>query len=226
MEYNLSKMYKMYLLLFAVCLMTSCSNTFVRKFNFIDKLPVQISLDSTLVLLPAFSMTHHTSSNTWNVPIRQAGRPDTFIRILKSVFNQNGMMSVFDKNLSGKCMNDKVIYMKWNVEEENDFDTHKCLPLQSGLYNIFFNVSMDISESSGDNNPREFSSIICYALVIKESQVLFYRCYFAYRVARKKHFPKGSADRKDYPYFANDQIERVVKNITADLIKRIVPATK
>jgi len=226
MDYNLSKMYKTFLLLFAVCLMTSCSNTFIRKHNFIDKLPSKISLDSIVVLLPAFSMRHHNDRNTWNVPIRQAGRPDTFTRLLRSVFNQNGMMSAFDRNLSGKCMNDKVIYMKWMPDEENDYATHRCLPLQTGLYNIFFNVSMNISESSGDNNSREFSNIICYVLVIKDGEVLSYRCYFGRRVARKKHFPKGSADRKDYPYFANDQIERVVKNITADLIKRIVPAKK
>lgn len=220
MEYNLSSMYKALLLVFIVGLMGSC-NRFVRKFNYIDKLPSQISLDSTIVLLPAFSMTHHTTTNTWNMPIRQAGRPDTFTRMLKSVFDQHGMASVFDKNLMGRCMNDKVIYMKWDVYKENSFESNKCLPLQTGLYNVFFNVSMAVTESSGDNNPREFSSIISYVLVIKDSQVLYYRCYFADRVARKKHFPKGHKDREDFPYFANDQIELVVREISKELLTRI-----
>jgi len=212
---------------FLIVSLTSCFHGFMDKKNFIDKMPKIISSDSVVILNPAFTMWLYSANNDFNYPLWQNGRPDSFNKILSKTLNENKLLSTLDKGISTRCMDDKITLVgKWQPEDRYSIEKHKCLKLKKEFYNVFFNVSMGVQEAVADVSGREHSRVSCYVIIIKDSSITYYKYYDSFRTARKSHFPKSSKDRKDYPYFANDQIERVVKNITADLIKRIIPAKK
>ena len=170
-------------------------------------------------------MSFHSANRDFNYPLRQNGRPDSFIRMLNSLIKEK-LGEINKEDFSSQCMDNKIIFNKWSLDDSYEFEKHKCLPQKAGKYNLFFNVAMNVSEASADFSTREFESFHCYVLVIKDSAVLYYKHFFSHRTARKSRFPKGSKEREEYPYFANDQIERVVKEITKDLLARIKPNEK
>jgi len=156
----------------------------------------------------------------------QNGRPDSFNKIFTKSLFKNQLLSNFYPKISTSCMDNKMVCNKWLTEDNYNFKKHSCIKFKEGYYNVFLNVSMGVKDAEMDISDREYESVNCYIIIVKNKDILYYKYFASIRQVKKSRFPKGSKDRKDYPYFANDQIERVVKNITADLIKRIVPAKK
>ncbi len=213
------------ILLLFLPLLSGCSiSRFVNRDCYIDLMPPSISADSVIVVNPAFSMWYYEKNLSYS--IEQRGRPDSFVKLLNHKFSSRNLINVLRMDLNSGCMQNKMSENNWEIRKAYDYDTHKCLPLVKDHYNVFFNVGMSIKDAEMDVSGREFESVDCYVIVIKNSKVLYYRHFASAREVKKHHFPKGSKDREDFPYFANNQIERVVKSITADLIKRIVPASK
>ena len=219
-------MKKLFLFIVTGTLFSCIGPRFVHTNKFIDKLPKEIAIDSIYVLRPSFTMWWYSANGDQNHSLWQNGRPDSFIKRLTIELQSVCPSSHLEFTSELSCMDNKFIAGKWNMDDCYNYSVHACLPFKKGAYNVFVNTRMNVKESNADVSGREYESISTYLLMVKDSSVFYYKHFLYHRVARKTRFPKGSADRKDYPYFANDQIERVVKNIAADLIKRIGPAAK
>ncbi len=212
------------LILIILLFFSSCSiNKFIDRENFIDKLPSTIPADSIHLLDPAFTVWYHEKDFDYAFPSNS--RPDTFVKYLREAFSKTKISNNLNGAKNSGCLSNKNDKRDWRSEFNYDYEKHKCLSLLDG-YNVFLNVKMNISTVQGNMGGAELETINCYLNVIKDGKVLYYKNFSSVRDIKNNRFPKDSTDRKDYPYFANDQIERVVKNITADLIKRIGPAAK
>ncbi len=208
------------ILLLFLPLLSFCSvSRFVNRDSYIDLIPTGIPADSVIVVNPAFSMWYHEKNLSYS--IEQRGRPDSFVKFLNHEFSSRNLINILRMDLNSGCMQNKMSESNWEIGKSYDYDTHKCLPLVKDYYNVFFNVGMSVKDAEMDVSGREFESVNCYVIVIKNSKVLYYRHFASAREVKKHRFPKGSKNREDFPYFANDQIELVVREITKELLTRI-----
>lgn len=224
-----------------VVLFSSCFNGFIRTQDFITAKDI-FPKDSVTVLEPLFStwsVTFRTRANfEWEMfgdMVEVGDRADTIRKILRDAYKTSPITDTAIFRINSGCL------FRWQLEDStgispytimrssNDSsygfsilnpDLYRCLPLDSARYNVL-NVFVMSLWSNGIGDVEIRSVMQPYVIVLYKNRIIYYRHYHDGVDERRRDFPKGSWDRKNYPYFPRYQMERVVVALNKDLISRI-----
>jgi len=150
------------------------------------------------------------------------GRQDTIRRMLQAIWSQKIDSSQVRFERSIDCIGTNI--RTFNVFYKPDLylnpKHYSCLFDNDEKYHVIFRIGLDISDTEYGMS-SQWSTVQAFVLIIHKAEIVYHKQLFYNIRSRRSDFPKGSVDRKEFPYFPQKKIQRMVDAVANEVLRKI-----